>query len=139
MTISPIAAPNPGRGRVLLLTGLALPVLGVAAYLVQFSQQRLMLPWYMPAAALLGVALVVASLWRRRTIWRWLGLVAVVLLTALEIAGLSATRLPTYQGPIVEGKSFPAFEAKRADGTRFTQDDLKGDQHQVLVFFRGRW
>ena len=25
------------------------------------------------------------------------------------------------------------------DGTSFTQRDLEGEQHSVLVFFRGRW
>jgi hypothetical protein len=119
--------------------GLGLAVLGVAAYAVQLSLRRLMLPWYMPAAALLGVALVAVSLWRRRTVWRGLALVVVVLLAGFEFMALDATRLPPYTGPIAEGRPFPAFEAKRADGTPFTQGDLIGDQHHAIVFFRGRW
>ena len=119
--------------------GLGLAVLGVAGYAAQLSLGRLMLPWYMPAAALLGVVLVVASLRKRRTVWRWLALVAVVLLSGAELAALNAMRLPSYAGPIAAGRPFPAFEARRADGTPFTQDDLTGDQHHVLVFFRGRW
>jgi cytochrome oxidase Cu insertion factor (SCO1/SenC/PrrC family) len=122
-----------------MLAGLGLAVLGVAAYAIQVSLQRLMLPWYMPAAALLGVALVVASLWERRTVWRVLALVVVVLLAGFELMALSATRLPPYAGPIAVGRPFPAFEARRADGTPFTQNDLIGDQHHALVFFRGRW
>jgi hypothetical protein len=61
-----------------MLLGLGFAVLGVAAYPVQLSLQRLMLPWYMPTAALLGVALVTASLWKRRTVWRVLALVGVL-------------------------------------------------------------
>jgi hypothetical protein len=122
-----------------MLSGLGLAVLGVAAYAVQLSLRRLMLPWYMPAAALLGVALVTASLWKRRTAWRALALVVVALLAGLELMALNAMRLPPYTGPIAVGRPLPAFEAKRADGTPFTQDDLVGGQHHALVFFRGRW
>ena len=111
----------------------------MAAFAIQLSLERLMLPWYMPAAAMLGVACVVASLWKRRTVWRALALVVVVFLAGLEFAALYAMRLPAYAGPIAVGRSFPAFEARRADGTPFTQDDLIGDQHHALVFFRGRW
>jgi hypothetical protein len=122
-----------------MLVGLGLAVLGVAAYAVQLSLRRLMLPWYMPAAALIGAALVAASLRERRTVWRWLALVAVVLLAGVELMALYATRLPPYTGPIAVGHPFPAFAATRADGTPFTRDDLAGDRHSVLVFFRGRW
>jgi hypothetical protein len=127
------------RGRLLMLAGLGLAVLGVAAYAIQLSLGRLMLPWYMPAAALLGVALVVASLWKRRTVWRVLALVVVMLLAGFELLALNALRLPLYTGPIAVGRPFPAFEARRADGTPFTQNDLIGDRHHALVFFRGRW
>jgi len=48
-------------------------------------------------------------------------------------------RLPAYNGPIAVGRPFPAFEARRADGTPFRQSDLIGDQHHAIVFFRGRW
>ena len=133
------APPAGSRGRLLMLTGLSLAVLGVAAYAAQLYLGHLMLPWYMPAAALLGVALVAASLQKRRTVWRWLALVVVTLLAGFEVLTLNAMRLPPYAGPIAVGRPFPAFEAKRADGTPFTQDDLIGDGHQALVFFRGRW
>jgi hypothetical protein len=135
----PIAAPDRSRGRFLLLSGLGLTVLGVAAYAVQLSLRRLMFPWYMPALGLLGVALVALSLWRRRTAWRVLALLAVVLLSGAELAALQAMRLPPYAGPIAVGRPFPAFEARRTDGASFTQDDLSGDEHHVLVVFRGRW
>ena len=139
MTSSPIATPGRSRGRLLLLSGLGLATLGVVVYVLQLSLQRLMVPWYMPALALLGVALVLVSLWKRSTVWRVLALLAVVLLAGAEMAVLHALRLPPYAGPIAVGSSFPAFEARRADGMPFTQDDLTGDRHQVLVFFRGRW
>jgi len=107
--------------------------------MVQFSLQRLTTPWYMPALAVIGVVLVVISLFERRTVWRVLALLAVVLLAGGELALLYALRLPSYTGPITVGRPFPAFEAKRADGTPFTQRDLAGDRNNVLVFFRGRW
>jgi hypothetical protein len=111
----------------------------MAAYAVQLSFQRLLLPWYLPALTFLGVALVVMSLWRRRTVSRVIALLVVVLLAGAELALLSALRLPPYIGPIAVGRPFPAFEAKQAGGTLFNQNDLAGDQHHVLVFFRGRW
>ena len=127
-------------GRFFHLLGLGLAALGVVAYGVQLWLQRLTLPWYMPALALLGAVLVIASLWEKRTVWRVLALVAVVLLGGFEVIALNAMRLPPYTGPIAVGRPFPAFEARLADGTPFTQDHLAGGEtHSVLVFFRGRW
>jgi hypothetical protein len=134
-----LAAPHRFRGRLLLLLGLGLAVLGVVAYVVQISLERLIIPWYMPALASLGVVLVVVSLLERRTVWRVLALLAVMLLTGAELAFLYAVRLPPYTGPIAVGEPFPAFEVSRADGMPFTQNDLAGDQNNVFVFFRGRW
>jgi len=139
MSISSSAAPHRFHGRLLLLLGLGLAVLGVVAYVVQFSFHRLTTPWYMPTLASLGVILVVVSLFERRTVWRLCALLAVVLLTGCELAFLYALRLPPYTGPITVGRPFPAFEARRADGTPFTQGNLAGDRNNVLVFFRGRW
>jgi hypothetical protein len=139
MTSSPIATVDRSRGRLLMLLGLGLAALGVVAYVVQVSLQRLTFPWYMPVLAILGVVLVVMSLWQRRSLWRVLALLAVVLLGGAELAFLYETRLPPYTGPIAVGQTFPAFEAKQADGTPFTQNNLTGDRNHVLVFFRGRW
>jgi hypothetical protein len=133
------AVPHRFRGRLFLLLGLGLAVLGVVAYVVQISLQRLMAPWYMPILASLGVVLVAMSLLERRTVWRVFALLAVVLLAGAECAFLYAMRLPPYTGPIAEGRPFPAFETRRAGGTPFTQRDLIGDRSTVLVFFRGRW
>jgi len=35
-------------------------------------------------------------------------------------------RLPPYAGPVEVGRPFPAFEARRADGKPFSQDDWQG-------------
>jgi len=139
MSSSSSAALHRSRGRLFLLLGLGLAVLGVGAYVVQISLKRLMAPWYMPTIASLGVVLVVVSLLERRTVWRACALLAVVLLAGAEWAILYAVRLPPYRGPIAVGRPFPAFKTTRADGTSFTQRDLAGDRNNVLVFFRGRW
>jgi len=139
MTCSFSAAPHRVPGRLLLLLGLGLAVLGVVAYVVQFSLKRLMAPWYLPTLALFGIVLVVMSLLEKRTVWRLFALLAVALLAGGELALLFALRLPPYTGPVAVGRPFPAFEARRADGTPFTQRDLAGDRNNVLVFFRGRW
>jgi hypothetical protein len=122
-----------------MLLGLGLAVLGIAAYVLQLRLQRLSVPWYMPAAALLGAALIAASLWEKRTVWRILALVVVLLLGGFEVMALNSLRLPRYTGPVAVGKPFPAFEAKLADGSSFTQSSLAGDRDTVMVFFRGRW
>jgi hypothetical protein len=139
VTTSSISAPTHFRGRLFLLLGLGLAVLGVVAFIVQTLLGRLMVPWYMPVLASLGVGLVIVSLGERRTIWRVLALTAVMLLAGAEWAILYAIRLPPYTGPITVGRPFPAFETTRADGTPFAQSNLAGDQNNVLVFFRGRW
>jgi hypothetical protein len=139
MTNSSRATPQRFHGRLFLLLGVALAVMGVAAYAVQISLQRLMAPWYMPILASLGVVLVFMSMLQSRTVWRVLALLAIVGLASAEWAILYALRLPAYTGPIAAGQPFPAFEAIRADGTPFTERDLAGDNHNVLVFFRGRW
>ena len=138
MTTPPTPRPRP-RGRLLTPLGLVLAALGVAAYVLQLWLRRLAVPWYMPAMAFLGAALVAVSLWKRRTVWRVLAMAVVVLLGGLEVTALNAMRLPPYTGPIAVGRPFPAFEAKRADGSPFTQASLVGGRDTVMVFFRGRW
>jgi hypothetical protein len=139
MTTAPAAAPSRRPGRLILVLGIALAVLGVIGYVLQIRAQRLTTPWYMPIAATVGVALLVFSLWQGRSVWRVLALLLVALLAGAEWAFLLMTRLPPYTGPIAVGKPFPAFSTSRADGTPFTQSHLKGEQTSVLVFFRGRW
>lgn len=132
--------PSPAApGRHLLILGLLLPSVGIAAYVVQVFAWRLTAPWVVPVAASLGVLCLVAALWQKRTVARWIALVPVLLVAGVGWAFLVLTRLPEYTGPIAAGQPFPAFTTARADGTPFTQRDLVGDQASVLVFFRGRW
>jgi hypothetical protein len=118
---------------------LALAVLDLVGYAVQIAAQRLVTPWYLPFTATLGVVLIVVALWRRRSVWRVIALLLVLLLAGAEWAFLLTTRLPVYTGPVAVDQPFPAFETKRAEGQPFTQQDLQGNENNVLVFFRGRW
>jgi hypothetical protein len=139
MATSSNAVPQRFTGLALLLLGLALPVLGVIGYVVQFNLGNLKMPWYLPGLAALGVVLVIFALVQKRTLWRSLALVLLVLLTGAECAFLFGLRAPAYTGPLAVGERFPAFTTMRADGTTFTQRDLEGSQNNVLVVFRGRW
>lgn len=126
-------------GRILLAMGLALPFLGIIAYVAQVYLQRLRTSWYMPCLATLGLILVIVALCQARSVWHVLALLLVLLLTGAEWAFLFTTRLPEYTGPIALEQPFSAFATTRADGSPLTAHDLKGDQTNVLVFFRGRW
>ncbi|HJT76941.1 MAG TPA: hypothetical protein VJ739_07030 [Gemmataceae bacterium] len=106
---------------------------------MQMAMQRLVTPWYLPAAGTLGVVLLAVSLWQARSVWRVLALVLVVLLAGAEWAMMVEMRLPAYTGPVAAGQTFPEFTTVRADGTPFTGHDLEGAPDNVLVFFRGRW
>ena len=130
---------NRFRGRLLLLVGVCSAILGVLAYMVQISLQRLSAPWYMPAIGTFGAGLIVMSLFERRTVWRVIALLGIALLAAAEWGMLYSFRLPAYAGPVTVGRPFPAFETSRADGTAFNQSDLASGRNTVLVFFRGRW
>jgi hypothetical protein len=136
-TAPSVAQHHPGRG--LLLAGLALTVLALAAYVAQVLAGRLTTPWYLPALTTIAALMVLLSLQQRRSIWRGLALVLVVLLAAAQWAFLTMVRLPEYTGPVAVGRPFPAFASVRADGTPFREGDLVGPQSSVLVFFRGRW
>ena len=126
-------------GRPLVWIGMGSALLGIALSVAQFSLGRLAVPWYMPILACVGAILIAVSLRRKRSAVRIAALVGVVLLGSLEILALNAMRLPPYEGPIEIGKPFPAFAAKRADGSPLTQADLAGASATAIVFFRGRW
>lgn len=131
-------APNvPGRR--LAVMGVLCAVLGVAAYAACLAARRLVMPWFLPASALLGAVMIAISLRRKRTLGRTIALGAVLLLAGVESMFLFATRLPSYTGQVAAGLPFPAFKTTRADGTAFTDRDLRGRQTTALVFFRGRW
>jgi hypothetical protein len=126
-------------GRFWLALGLVLPLLGILAYVVQLSLHRLKVPWYLPLAATLGALFVVVSLWRARSLWRVLALLLVLLVSGATWVMVLGLRLPAYTGPVAQGKPFPKFATRKADGSSFTRQDLEGEQDNVLVFFRGRW
>lgn len=127
-------------GRGLLWLGLALGLLAILAYIAQLSAKILVLPWYMPILGTLGAGLMFFAVVKSRS-WVRIGLFVVLALLAafqwLLVTGI--TRLPAYTGPVAAGQPFPAFATTLADGTPFTQDDLKGGQNTVLVFYRGHW
>ncbi len=129
---------HPGRSLLLLgvLVALAGPVLMI---LLTFVAKILITNWYSPLLGTLGVALIVLALMRSRSIWRWTALVLFTLVAGFGWWALFAMGLPAYTGPVKNGEPFPAFATTLADGSAFTQDNLKGDQNTVMVFFRGHW
>jgi len=131
-------ARHPGRS--LLLVGVLVAISGpVLMILLTFAAKILIANWYGPLLGTLGVALMVMALMRSRSVWRWTALVIFTLLAGFGWWALFAMRLPAYTGPVKNGEPFPAFASTLADGAAFTQEHLKGDQHTVMVFFRGHW
>ncbi len=104
-----------------------------------FAAKILITPWYAPLLGTLGVALIILALMRSRSIWRWTAVVIFTLFVAFQWWALLAMRTPAYTGPVKDGQPFPAFATTLADGSAFTQDDLKRDHNTVMVFFRGHW
>ncbi len=126
-------------GRRFLWLGIALAILGPAAYALLIWAGRLFTPWYVPIVGTAGVLLVIMSLAYARSVGRVLALVLVGLLAAGEWSLLlKVARLPAYTGPVEVGKPLPAFETQLADGSRLAPADLRGKQNTLLVFFRGR-
>jgi hypothetical protein len=127
-------------GRTLLWLGMLVAVSGLALYIVLFNLKVLHAPWYAPILASVGVVLVLLALVRARSIWRWAALVMFTLFAAAQwLMMLFVLATPTYTGPVKARKPFPEFATTLADGSPFTQDDLKGDQNTVMVFYRGWW
>jgi hypothetical protein len=120
-------------------TGVLAAIAGIVVYMAQMNAGMLSTPWYAPALATLGVVLILVSLVRRFSVWRLAALLLVGAIMAFEWWLLLGSALPAYAGPVKTGQPFPAFTAARADGEPFTQDNLKGDQDTILVFFRGHW
>ncbi len=124
MNNSPATVPARSAGRVSLLMGVAVAMLGVIAYGVQIAAQRLFTPWYLPCTATVATPFLVIALWQRRSVWRVLALVLVAAICAAEWGMLVGARLPEYTGPVAVGQPFPTFATQRADGMAFTQRDL---------------
>ena len=131
-------ARHPGRS--LLFLGVLLAVAGPALMmLLTFAAKILIAPWYAPILGTLGVALIILALTRSRSIWRWAAAMIFTAFVGFQWWAVLAMRTPAYTGPVKDGEPFPAFATTLADGSAFTQDDLKGDRNTVMVFFRGRW
>jgi hypothetical protein len=131
-------AQHPARS--LLLLGVFLAVAGPALMmLLTFAAKILITPWYAPVLGTLGVALIILALTRSRSLWRWTAVVVFTLFVGFQWYVLFAMRTPAYTGPVKDGEPFPAFATALADGSTFTQDNLKGDRNTVMIFFRGHW
>lgn len=113
---------------------------GLLAMVVQFFVlKHLDVPWYMAVLGTLGAVLIAVAMFQRRSLFRGLALALFVALTALEWYTLVVlVRLPAYAGPARVGEPIPEFTTTLADGSSFSDRDLRGDP-AVLVFFRGRW
>jgi hypothetical protein len=129
----------PGRWYAVL--GIVIALLGLLGYALQiYVLKLLVVPWYAPVFGLVGAGLLVFSLFQARSILRIVG----VILFGLLAVGvcyfvLAFSRLPEYTGPVKEKKPVPVFKTVRADGTPFTQKDLRRGKDTVMIFFRGRW
>jgi len=138
---SPAGAAAPSSGRGWLLLGMALCVLPILAYGVQFGVfQRMFVPWYIPILTTMAVVLVFMAVRQRRTWPRLVTLVGAAALASFQWFALTAAvRLPEYTGPAKAGASFPAFTTQTADGRTITEGDLAQGKTTILVFYRGRW
>ncbi len=139
----PLIAGPPGmksRGRLLFWAGIGLFVLGVASAIAQYALKQLIVPWYAPVLATVGVGFLLVSCRQRPTVVRFAGLGLVAVACAFEwYVLLVATRMPPYTGPAQVGYPVPTFAALRADGSPFTDADLKHGPPTALVFYRGRF
>jgi hypothetical protein len=142
MTTVPTTAPatNRSRGRGLLWAGIAIGLLGIPLYIVQFSMGVFTVPWYQPVLATLGALLLLVAVARRGSIARVIALVLIGGFAGLDwyfVASIS--KLPSYEGPARAGQKMPTFRTAKADGQPFTEKDLQASKRNVLVFNRGRW
>jgi hypothetical protein len=136
----PTVAAGRHPGRLLVLFGLLLALAGPGLYAVQWQAKVLAAPWYVPILATVGLALAVVALVQARSLWRWAAAIFLCLFAGAEwLMLLVVLGTPAYAGPVEAGQPFPPFSTTLADGSPFTQEDLKGDRSTVMVFFRGRW
>jgi hypothetical protein len=139
LTVTPKVSAPP-KPRPYFALGVMIFFLGIVTLVVQtFGLKRLIVPWYLPVLGTVGVALMVLSVVQRPKIWRMVVLTVFVLLTGFEWFGIISSKLPEYQGPAKVGATIPAFAATLADGSSFTDQDLKKETPTVLLFFRGHW
>ncbi len=141
VTLSPSApATERSRGRAYLWAGVGACLLGPVLAVIQFSLRQLAVPWYSPVLATCGAVLLLVSLTRQRSVARVMTLVLVAGFAGFQWFVLGyALKLPDYAGPARVGQPFPAFASTLADGSPFTDADLRDGSRRVLTFFRGRW
>jgi hypothetical protein len=134
-------APPRALGRPWLWLGILTVPLTVAAVVLQSAVFKLFfMPWYALGLLTLGVLLVAIALFQRPSLTRGLVLAGTSALTAFAwYALLILTQLPNYAGPAKQGALVPAFTTTLADGSAFSDSDLRAGAPAVLVFFRGRW
>ena len=135
-----LASPRPATGRTWVWLAHLAMFGGIIAMVVQlFVLKQLNVPWYMAVLGTLGVILMAVALFQRLGLLRGLLLAAFVALAVLEwYVLLVFVRLPAYAGSARVGEPVPAFTTTLADGTPFSDRDLRGGP-SVLLFFRGRW
>jgi hypothetical protein len=127
-------------GRLFLLLGMLLPFVGIAIYAFQVQAKVLHTPLYIPILATAGLLLIILALVQSRSIVRWLAAVIFTAFAAMLWAVFGVLmNVPEYTGPVKPQQPFPNFSTTLADGSTFTQDNLKGSQNTIMVFFRGRW
>jgi hypothetical protein len=133
-------AARPKTGRWMMWAGVVLAILAIALVVVQYSIGWLIVPWYAPLLTTAGAAALAWSLRKRRSVVRVLAFGLVALLAGLQWHFLlSASKLPSYDGPVKMGQQIPAFHTRLANGQTFTEQDFDGGLRSALVFFRGRW
>ncbi len=137
-TKTPAVGAPPGR-KPLFLAGAALFILGIGWYVVQFSLNQFVTPWYMPILGTAGVLLMILSAWQRRSVIRFVGVAIFVLVCGLEWFLVLGSRAPAYTGPAQTGRKLPSFTAMLAGGEPFTSDSFAQGKPSVLLFNRGRW
>jgi hypothetical protein len=138
-SLEPVPVITRPRGRWLFWLGLTLPFIALGAYIVQFQQHVFVMPWYVPAAAVIGLIALAIAVWQRPSVVRIGGLALIALFCAGQAFFLTKSKLPAYSGPVHVGESIPAFHTTLADGRAFSDRDLKQGKSNVLLFFRGRW
>jgi hypothetical protein len=131
---------NRRAGRWILLAGIGIAVAAIGLMVLQLGLKILIVPWYVPILTAIGALLVLWSVTRRVGVVRIIVLVLLVALAGFEWFSIAVGgKLPEYTGPAQAGKQLPPFRTTLADGSSFTDGDLRDGKRRVMTFFRGRW